>query len=152
MKTGDKIKLDWGVLALAVGPRVRLLRNVLTARALAAQAPFGLPSGTLSIMALIAANEGCSQTVLARVTGLNKSAVVGILDELEKGGLAQRTIAPNDRRRNALSLTGKGDKLLDEMQRAANAQEAQICKELSAEELAQLLALLDRAYDAVAPE
>ena len=145
-------KLGWGPLADAVGPRVRLLRNILTLRTTSALAPFGLPSGSLSILSLIGANEGCSQTMLARRTAMNKSAMVGVLDELEKNGLARRSTAPDDRRRNLLSLTAKGAKLLDEMQRAANAQEAPIREALTRAELAQLLALLERAYDAVAPD
>jgi len=75
-----------------------------------------------------------------------------VLDELEKRGLARRSTAPEDRRRNALSLTGEGEKLLDEMQRVANAQEGPIRQALTPAEQAQLLALLERAYDAVAQD
>lgn len=150
MASHDEVKLDWGVLDRAVGPRARLLRNVLTARNLTALAPFGLPTGSLSIMALIAANEGCSQTMLARQTGMNKSALVGVLDELERRGIAKRTVAAEDRRRNVLTLTEAGAALMDKMQRAANAQEQPIRDALSEDELTQLLLLLERALDAVA--
>jgi len=149
MASADDGKLSWGVLGRAVGPRARLLRNVLTTRNLAALAPFGLPTGSLSIMALISANEGCSQTMLARQTGMNKSALVGVLDELERRGIAKRTVAAEDRRRNVLSLTPEGARLMDEMQRAANAEEEPIRKALSDEELTQLISLMERAYDAL---
>ncbi len=52
--------LDRGLLAGGVGPRVRLVRNLLAARVMAALAPFGLRSGAFSAVALIAANPGCS--------------------------------------------------------------------------------------------
>ena len=60
MAADDSAKLDWGPLADAVGPRVRLLRNALAARTVVVLAPFSLPSGSLSILSLIAANPGCS--------------------------------------------------------------------------------------------
>ena len=53
--------LDWGILEGSVGPRVRLLRNALSARSIAASAPHGLPTGSLTVLALIAANPGSSQ-------------------------------------------------------------------------------------------
>ena len=77
--------LDWGILEGSVGPRVRLLRNALSARSIAVSAPHGLPTGSLTVLALIAANPGSSQTALASRAGLNKSALVGIIDQLGRG-------------------------------------------------------------------
>jgi DNA-binding MarR family transcriptional regulator len=142
-------QLEWGALSGALGPHLRLLRNVMTSRILAALSPFGLPSGALSMLALIDANPGCSQTDLARQTGVTKSAVVAILDELERQELAERATAKGDRRRNELTLTPKGRKQLAEMQLVAAAQEEPIVAALSAEERATLIELLDRAYAAV---
>ena len=39
--------LDWGILEGSVGPRVRLLRNALSARSIAVSAAQGLPTGSL---------------------------------------------------------------------------------------------------------
>ena len=142
--------MDWGVLSKAVGPRVRLLRNALISRSMAAMAQFGMPTGSMSVMALIAANPGCSQNDLARETGLNKSAVVGLLDALEQRGLAHREPAPDDRRRNVLRLREEGVKLMDDMQAVANGQENPIREELTARELATLISLLERANAALA--
>ncbi|MEO6041112.1 MAG: helix-turn-helix domain-containing protein, partial [Croceibacterium sp.] len=76
MARGKRGELDWGILAGSVGPRVRLLRNALGARSIAASQPHGLPTGSLTVLALIAANPGSSQTGLARRAGINKSALV----------------------------------------------------------------------------
>ena len=46
-------KLDWGILAGSVGPRVRLLRNVLSARSIVVSAPYELPTGSLTVLALL---------------------------------------------------------------------------------------------------
>ena len=83
-------RLDWGILEGSVGPRVRLLRNALSARSIAVSSPHALPTGALTVLALIAANPGSSQTALARRAGLNKSALVGIVDSLERSGLVER--------------------------------------------------------------
>ena len=102
--------LDWGILEGSVGPRVRLLRNALSARSIAASAPHGLPTGSLTVLALIAANPGSSQTALAGRAGLNKSALVGIVDQLERHGLVERDRVANDRRRYQVSVAPAGDR------------------------------------------
>ena len=106
---------QWGQLANTVGPRVRLLRNALAARSIAALEGFGLPTGSLTVLSLIAANPGSSQTALARAAGLNKSALVGIVDELEARGLAARDRSASDRRRNHLSVTQEGERIMKAM-------------------------------------
>jgi DNA-binding MarR family transcriptional regulator len=138
-----------GPLEKAIGPRVRILRNLLTVRSVGVLAPFGLRTGALTAMSLISANEGCSQADLARELGLDKSAVVSIVDDLEKGGLAVRDRSPEDRRRNLLSLTAKGEETMLAMYEAAVGREHPVRAALTPEEHEQLLSLLDRAYDAL---
>ena len=107
--------LDWGILEGSVGPRVRLLRNALSARSIAASAPHGLPTGSLTVLALIAANPGSSQTALAGRAGLNKSALVGIVDQLERRGLVERVRVANDRRRYQVSVAPAGERAMNEL-------------------------------------
>lgn len=142
--------LDRGLLAAGVGPRVRLLRNLLTQRVVAAFAPFGLRSGAFSTLALIAANPGCSQNDLARELALDKSGMVAIVDELERKGLASRARPSHDRRRHALSLTPEGEGLMREMHVVVSGIEQPIHDALTAQERALLFTLLDRAYAALA--
>jgi DNA-binding MarR family transcriptional regulator len=145
-------RLDRGVLADGVGPRVRLLRNILASRVTAALDPFGLRSGALTTMALIAANDGCTQAELARDMGMDKSSVVALVDELEKRGLAERSRSTHDRRRNMLSLTAAGARMMAAMHAAAAAQEEAIRQAFSPDEFDRFLAFLDRAYEAVAAD
>ncbi|WP_126173208.1 MarR family winged helix-turn-helix transcriptional regulator [Altericroceibacterium xinjiangense] len=142
-------RLDWGVLAHSIGPRVRLLRNALSARSMAALTDFGLPTGSHTVLALMSANPGSSQTQLADKAGLTKSALVGIVDELERRGLAARDRSSRDRRRNRLTLTPEGQDQLARMFAAASAQEGPIQVALGEEDVASLLALLDRAIEAI---
>ena len=144
--------LDWGILDGSVGPRVRLLRNALTARSIAASAPYGLPTGSLTVLALIAANPGSSQTALARRAGLNKSALVGIVDQLEARGLAARDRSTSDRRRNQVTVTAAGEAAMKALFVAVAAQESVVRDALGGADLAVLLRLLDQAIAALDDE
>lgn len=141
-------KLDWGLLDGSVGPRVRLLRNTLSARSIQVSAPHGLPTGSLTVLALIAANPGSSQTALATRAGLNKSALVGIVDQLERRGLVERERVATDRRRYEVVVTDKGEQTMQELFAVVDAEERAIRDALGAKDMATLLKLLDRAIEA----
>jgi len=149
MAQGDAAKHEWGRLADSVGPRVRLLRNALAARSIAALEDFGLPTGSLTVLSLIAANPHSSQTVLARAAGLNKSALVGIVDELEKRGLAARDRSTSDRRRNHLTVTTEGEAAMQAMFERVRRGEEKVRDALGANDHRRLLDLLDRANAAL---
>ena len=141
--------LDWGILAGSVGPRVRLLRNALAARSIAVSAPHGLPTGSLTVLALIASNPGSSQSALAKRAGLNKSALVGIVDQLEKNGLAARDRSTSDRRRNQVTVTPEGEAAMQALFVAVAAEEGAVRDALGSADLAVLLGLIDRAIAAL---
>ena len=145
-RTGE---LDWGILSGSVGPRVRLLRNELHGRSIVVSAPYGLPTGSLTVLALIAANPGSSQAALARRAGLNNSALVGIVDKLEQRGLVERGRAANDRRRYQLTVTPAGRQMMETLFAVVTKEEASIRAALGARDLAALLALLDRVIVAL---
>jgi DNA-binding MarR family transcriptional regulator len=140
---------EWGQLANAVGPRVRLLRNALAARSIAALEGFGLPTGSLTVLSLIAANPGSSQTALAKAAGVNKSALVGIVDELEKRGLAARDRSASDRRRNNLTVTSEGEVAMKTMLARVAVGEDKVRDALGPRDHLKLLELLDRANAAI---
>ncbi|MFG2873753.1 MarR family winged helix-turn-helix transcriptional regulator [Streptomyces sp. NPDC048337] len=63
-----------------------------------------------------------SQATLSRRTGIYRSDMVGVLNELVERGLVERVPDPDDRRRNVITLSARGrrrlprlDKLLDEL-------------------------------------
>jgi DNA-binding MarR family transcriptional regulator len=149
MAENESQQLEWGLLAGSVGPRVRVLRNALTARSIAVSAPHGLPTGSLTVLSLVAANPGSSQTALADRAGLNKSALVGIMDQLEQHGLITRDRSATDRRRYGVTVTPEGERAMQALFAAVDKEEEPVRDALGAAEMEVLLALLDRAIGAL---
>lgn len=141
--------LDWGLLEESAGPRIRLLRNALGARSIAVSEPFALPTGSLTIMALIAANPNSSQAELAGRAGISTPSLVGIVDQLEQQELICRIRSTQDRRRNDIVLTDKGQDTLDKLFAEVTQIEAPIRDALGKDDFARFIALLDRALGAL---
>lgn len=141
-------RLELGLMVTRIGFRLRLLQTLLGARVVTAFAPYNLRPGAFTTMALMKANPGCSQVDLARDGGLDKSALVAIVDELEARGLANRGRSSQDRRRNSLFLTPQGEELMNEMYQVAYATEAPVRNALAGD-LEQFLDLVETAYQAV---
>lgn len=141
--------LDWGPLAESVGPRLRLLRNILHARSLAVSEPFGLPTGSLTIMCLIAANPGKSQKQLADWAGITSPGLVGVVDELERRGLVARVRSLTDRRRNSLVLSEEGERTMQALLAEVSQIEAPIREALGPVDMRRLIDLIDRSLQAM---
>jgi DNA-binding MarR family transcriptional regulator len=138
--------LDLGVLNDVMGFRLRRIQNHL-ARAFQDDPRHGdLKSGVFSILALIVANPGVSQARLALEAGIDKTALVALLDYLEEVGWAVRVRAKDDRRKHSLHVTDKGAAALDSLTSAAHETEAMARGALSEKELGQLLTILDKLY------
>ena len=138
--------LDLGVLNDLLGFRLRRIQNHL-ARAFQEDPRHGdLKSGLFSILALIAANAGVSQARLALESGIDKTALVALLDYLEQEGWAVRVRSRDDRRKHSLHITDKGRAALDSLTTAAHETEAKARGALTERELAQLLRILDKLY------
>ncbi|MBO9574887.1 MAG: winged helix-turn-helix transcriptional regulator [Sphingobium sp.] len=137
--------VDLGVLGESVGPVIRQLRNQLVVRIVQAFDRFDLRSGSFSTMALIAANPGCAQSDISRETGLDKSVVVALVDELEQRGLASRARSQDDRRRNILTLTPAGEAILAEMTAVVQDVERPIREAMTEDELETMIRLNRKA-------
>lgn len=75
--------------------------------------PGGLRLPQFRALAFINADPACSPSQLAEYLLLSRPAITRLLDELEKQRLVKRRPAETDRRRLNLSLTAKGQSLLD---------------------------------------
>ncbi|GAA0299863.1 hypothetical protein GCM10009087_07120 [Sphingomonas oligophenolica] len=95
-----------------------------------------------------AANPGISQARVSAEIGLDKSALVPIIDLLEARGWVERTRSTSDRRRNHLSTTAAGEKELDALFAELAVTEAAGLAALSDEEREMVSSALDKVYHA----
>ena len=141
--------LDRGDLDSLVGPSVRVVRNILTNRIVTAHAALGARPGLFNLLTLIAFNPGCSQTDLAREAGLDKSAVLQLLDELVARDCIRRVRSDADRRRYELAITPVGTAFRQALLPVTVAVEQPLRDTFSTSELELLRSMLERARDAL---
>jgi DNA-binding MarR family transcriptional regulator len=104
------------------------------------------------LRALAFAHEGtCSQQDLARLTGMDRTTMVAVVDKLERLGYVRRERSAADRRKYVVGVTGAGaDALSAAAGRLAEA-EAEFLAPLGADERRQLNLLLTRLHAAHDP-
>lgn len=99
-----------------------------------------------------AREEPRSQQDLARLTGMDRTTMVAVVDKLEGLGYARRERSPHDRRKYVVAVTPAGvDALAAAAARLAEA-EAEFLAPLHEEERRTLNAYLSRLYVAHDPE
>lgn len=85
-----------------------------------------------------------AQAEIGRSVGLDPKDLVGILNDLQRAGLAVREPDPNDRRKNAVSLTEEGRRLLRRCEKAAREANDALLAPLSAAERDHFMGMLIR--------
>ncbi|MFJ7175390.1 MarR family winged helix-turn-helix transcriptional regulator [Streptomyces massasporeus] len=85
-----------------------------------------------------------AQADLGRGVRLDPKDLVGVLNDLQSAGLVVREPAPKDRRKNAVSLTERGARLLKRCEKAARAADDELLAPLSAAEREQFMEMLLR--------
>jgi len=76
--------------------------------------PEGIRSAHAQVLVVIDAEGPMSQRALGRRLQIDKSPMVGLIDDLERLGLAERRRSETDRRVQAIHLTSKGEYVLRE--------------------------------------
>ncbi len=87
------------------------------------------------------------QQALIELLGVDPSALVAVLNELESLGLASRDRDPADRRRHIVTITGKGTEALDAVGTALTGADDDLFAALSATERDQLAQLLHKVAE-----
>lgn len=86
-----------------------------------------------------------SQADLAQTLRLDRTNLVGLLNELEGAGLVERRRSPEDRRRHTVLLTPTGEERLDEVEGALAGVEEEVLASLNPDQRDSLHQLLHQA-------
>jgi DNA-binding MarR family transcriptional regulator len=98
----------------------------------------GLKPKHVALMVVLGAGAAASQQELAARMGVAPSLVVSLADHLEELGAVQRDRDPHDRRRQVLTLTQDGRRLLDRCEATGRALDDQLAAELTQDQRASL--------------
>src|SRR6185295_4250750 len=141
-QTDGRKSLDIGVLNEHLGYFIRRLQVWVFQDFIRTLAPVDIRPAQYSVLVVIAANPGLSQSDLADRLGIERARLVRVLDKLERRGLTQRLASPTDRRSHALRLTREGQKLLNRATLLAATHEAKLIEKLGPEQRKSMLELL----------
>jgi DNA-binding MarR family transcriptional regulator len=125
-------------------PLLDHLARLNRARAEAALAPLNLRPRHLVALTLLRDHGGGTQQAMAEALRIDRTNLVGLLNELEADGLITRTRAAEDRRRHIVQLTDAGHTRLHEAECALAVVENEVLSALDdaqREQLYELLAL-----------
>jgi DNA-binding MarR family transcriptional regulator len=140
-------QLDLAPLPSFVGYMLRRAQLVIFDDFIRTMASVGLRPASFSVLCVINANPGSTQTAVSEALGLQRANLVAIIDGLEERGLARREPAKNDRRSHALFLTREGRRLLTNAMVLQAEHESRVLQRLKREEREQLLHLLHRMLE-----
>lgn len=106
----------------------------------------GVTSSQHTVLSTLAHKDGLSLSEVGRRVFLDKPAITGLADRLEKDGLVERRRTSSDRRVIRLYLTPKGRKLLHRMDEIATSLDMDLVSVLTPEQLKQFRRMLSRIW------
>ena len=99
-----------------------------------------------SLLILVEANPGIAQIELAEQLDIDKAAIVGLIHRLQRNDWVVRRRSLEDRRRQGIFLTSRGQDFLDKYRAQMLEHEKRFTRLFTREELAQLFAYLRRIH------
>jgi DNA-binding MarR family transcriptional regulator len=107
-------------------------------------APLGIDGRHYGVLAVLAELGPVSQQTLADILAVDRSTMVGFVDELEEKGHVRRARNPRDRRAYAIELTESGANAQRDAAELLEACEQHYLEPLTVAERRALLGLLER--------
>jgi DNA-binding MarR family transcriptional regulator len=126
---------------------LRLAQLAVFGDFIAACRVFDIRPAQYSVLTVIEHNPGINQTELSGALAIKRANLVGMIDELETRGLAQRRRAASDRRTLGMFLTDRGAALMAELHATVREHERRVTRRLGKERREQLFALLATFVD-----
>jgi MarR family transcriptional regulator, 2-MHQ and catechol-resistance regulon repressor len=105
---------------------------------------FSLTQPQFDVIATLGNTQGMLMNELAQRTLVTKGTLTGIVDRLEKKGLVQREVPPNNRRCFRVTLTQKGEEVFQQVFPAHITHLKTRFDALSEAELTEIVAALDK--------
>ena len=109
--------------------------------------PLGLSPRAWGVLSTLVESGPLTQIQLATATATDRTAMVYLLDELEREGLVERMPNPDDRRSYLIHLTAQGDKTRRKAATGLAKQADFLLKPLALAERQQLIDSLTRIAD-----
>jgi DNA-binding MarR family transcriptional regulator len=142
MRAADAVSSTTGYLLLK-------LATLAEARMEQTLRPFRLRGRTLRVLAFVDGGE-VSQRDLCRQTGLDRTTMVAVIDELERDGYVRRDRSLSDRRKQVIRITDDGRRVLGEALASLRRTEEEFLTPLNPDgrrQLHHLLSALFAAHD-----
>ena len=111
-----------------------------------------LTTAQFAVLNVLNARDATIQQQLSSDMGMDPSAMVKLINDLEEAGLAERRRRPNDRRAWQVTITPHGRRTLQQARQLAAQVENEILGGLTTTDRHQLLALLHKAVATAPPQ
>lgn len=122
-------------LSASTGYRLIKLGEVVFSRAEQALAALQVKPRHFNVLTTVAADPTLSQRELSGVLGIDPNVMVGVIDDLERAGLAVRQRSSTDRRRHIVVVTQEGHTLIEAGNRAVARAQQEFFAQLTPQEL-----------------
>ena len=106
----------------------------------------GVRPAQFAALVIINSNPGLTQSALAAVMGIDRSAVVSLIDGLEEQRLAVRVPSASDRRSYSIMITVNGRESLEKLKNLVIEQDRRVSANLTEDERKELISLLCKLY------
>ena len=136
--------VDYGMLNRRIGYVLRRAQIAVFQDFYETVGALDISPAQYSVLSIIEANPGLSQTQVADALGIKKANFVAMIKGLGSRGLAERRPTPNDRRSYALHLTDRGHSLIRELHAASDRHEQRIRSAVGEQAYRDLVAPLVR--------
>jgi len=141
-RTRERNSVHLGALEQHLGYFIRRAQVWVFADFIRALKALEISPAQYSVLLIIDANTGLSQSALAKTLGIQRARMVRLLDRLETRGLTRRLQSANDGRMHALKLTPKGQATLRRARKLADLHEARLIDRLGSDSYQAMKTLL----------